>query len=166
MAMSGIRVVFRPSRAQMIRHHVARLAEPEGRQLRQHVSFIGDAGAQDVIEGGNPVGRDNQQDAGVVGKCIDISDFALIVAREAVEFCFENGRRRRQGIANVTEELRGWQVTSGTTTNAFLAFPLAPLIVDTPIRHEKIVTHDRSRRLVAWVARDFSQGRSSRCRLA
>ena len=162
IAMSGSRVVLRPRRAQVVRHDVARFAEPERRQLRQHLAFVRNAGAEDVVEGGNAVGRDNQQNAGVVGKRIDISDFPLIMTSEAVERGLEDGRRKRQWIANVTGEIRRWQVTSGTTTNAFLAFPLTPLIVDTPIwNEENRYQNPRYRRLVAWVAGGFSEGRPS-----
>ena len=74
----------------MVGDDVARFAEPEGRKLREHLPFVGNARSQHVIERRDPVGRDDQKDAGVVGKRVNIANLSLIVPGKAVQRCFEN----------------------------------------------------------------------------
>src|SRR5690348_12133353 len=57
-----------------------RLREPEDGQLGQHLAAIGDAGRQDVVEGGEPVGGDHQKL--VVGQLVRVAHLA---AREKLE---------------------------------------------------------------------------------
>ncbi len=61
---------------QMIGHGVAQQIEPEKAHLRQHAPFFGDAGGQDVIEGRNAVGGDNQQPLRMLRIFINVADFA------------------------------------------------------------------------------------------
>ncbi len=45
----------------MVGHDFFSLVEPVGRDLIQHPAFIRDAARQHHIEGGQPVGSDNQE---------------------------------------------------------------------------------------------------------
>jgi len=47
--------------------------EPEGRQLVENAALVGNAGAQDVIEGGNPIRRDEDQ---IIAGSVDVADLA------------------------------------------------------------------------------------------
>ena len=53
---------------------VAQEIEPEQRKLREYLALIRNAGGQYVVEGGDPVGGDEEQ---VVPDAIDIADFAF-----------------------------------------------------------------------------------------
>ena len=77
----------------MIRDDVARLVEPEGGQLCEHLAFVGDAGAEDVVERRDAIGGDEQQ---LVADLVDVAHLALPMRRAAVEPCFEDRSRNRQ----------------------------------------------------------------------
>ena len=80
----------------MIGHDVARLAKPEGRQLCQHLAFVGNARAEHVVEGRNAIGRDDQERRRVFRERVDVANFPLVMTGEAVKGCFEYEGRRRQ----------------------------------------------------------------------
>ena len=53
--------------------------EPEGRQLRQHLPFIGNAGREDVIERRDAISRDDQER---IAKIVDVADFSSAEKRQ------------------------------------------------------------------------------------
>src|ERR1019366_10202742 len=56
--------IVRDSRGEkVVGSEVAQEIEPEDGKLGQHLAFIGDAGAQDVVESGNAVGGHDEQPA-------------------------------------------------------------------------------------------------------
>ena len=71
----------------MIGSEVAQEIEPEDGKLGQHLAFIGDAGAQDVVESGNAVGGHDQQPA---VDLVDVADLAASVALDAREIGFQD----------------------------------------------------------------------------
>ena len=93
-------------RAHVVGDDVARFSEPERRQLCEHLPLVGDARPKHVVKGRNAIGRDNQQDAGVVRKCVDVANLALRMASQAVKRCFENERGRWQWGTSVEGEKR------------------------------------------------------------
>ena len=72
----------------MIGHGAAQQVEPEEAHLRQHAAFFGDAAGQDVIEGGNAVGGDDQQPLRVPRIFINVTDFAAAAKFEAGDVGF------------------------------------------------------------------------------
>jgi hypothetical protein len=71
----------------VVRHEVAHPLEPERRELRQHFALVGNAGAEDVVEGGDAIGGDEEQ---VVSDLIDVADLAAPVEFQIGEGRFEN----------------------------------------------------------------------------
>ena len=65
--------VSRVDRAHVIGHDVARVVEPEGRQLRQHLSLVGNARPEHVVERRDAVGRDDEQ---VLPGIVEVADLA------------------------------------------------------------------------------------------
>ena len=51
----------------MIGDDAAQEIQPKQGHLRQDAAFVGDAGGEDEVEGGDAVGSDNQQALGGVG---------------------------------------------------------------------------------------------------
>jgi hypothetical protein len=82
------------NRDEVMRHEVAHALEPKRRQLRQDLAFVGDAAAEDVIERGDPIRRDDQQ---IVAGLVDVADLAAADEREVREGCLEErcGEHRR-----------------------------------------------------------------------
>ncbi len=70
----------------MVGDHVAQKIEPKQRHLRQHASFIGDAGGKNVIESGDAVRSDDQQTIAVL---IDIAHFSPPAQLQAGHMRFE-----------------------------------------------------------------------------
>ena len=58
---------------QMVRDEIANQAEPERRELREHLALVRDARAEDVVEGGDAIGRDDQQ---LVAEIVDVAHLA------------------------------------------------------------------------------------------
>ena len=50
--------------------------EPERGDLRQHLALIGDPRAQDVVEGGDAIGGDDQQ---AVAEVVDVTHLAVTI---------------------------------------------------------------------------------------
>jgi hypothetical protein len=71
----------------MRRRDVAQKIEPEDRELRKDASLIGNAGRQDVIEGGDAIGRDDQE---ALAGAVDVAHLALGVALDAGKIGFQN----------------------------------------------------------------------------
>ena len=67
----------------VMRDQIAHALEPERRQLREYLAFVGDAGSEDVIERGNAIGGDHDQ---VVAGGIDVTDLASPNEGKAVQF--------------------------------------------------------------------------------
>ena len=66
-------------RDDVVRHEVAEVIEPERRELREHLALVGNAGAEDVVERGDAIGRDDQQ---VLAEIVDVADLAAARERE------------------------------------------------------------------------------------
>src|SRR5262245_41367839 len=66
----------------MVRHDMPGAVEPECGDLCQHLPFVGNAGAKDVIERGNAIGCDDQQ---AVAEIVDVSDLAAPIRLATVE---------------------------------------------------------------------------------
>ena len=60
--------------------------EPERGELREHLALVGNARAQHVIEGRDPVGSDHQER---VAKVEDVADLAVTLRGESVQTRFE-----------------------------------------------------------------------------
>ena len=69
-----------------MRHEIAHALEPEPGQLRQHLSLVRDAGAEDVVERGDAIGGDDQQ---LVADLVDIANLAAAVKSQAIEIGLE-----------------------------------------------------------------------------
>ena len=85
MRAGGGGEVLDARRAHVVGNDVARFSEPERRQLGEHLPLVGDARAKHVVKGRNAIGRDNQQDARVVRKCVDVANLALRMPSQAVK---------------------------------------------------------------------------------
>ena len=77
----------------MIVNDRVRTAEPERRQLRENLAFVRNARPEDVIEGGDAIGGDEDQRVPTVEQ---VSNFSLSMRRETVQSCFEQRRGERQ----------------------------------------------------------------------
>src|SRR5437764_477128 len=97
----------------MIRSNRARAIEPERQNLRQDLSFVGDSGAEHVVERRDAVGGHDEQ---LLAEVVKISDLALSIGRAAVQGGLENRRGQRQKVprSGVWESYRG--ITGLTTT--------------------------------------------------
>ncbi len=58
----------------MIGYQVTKKLEPEKRDLRQHPALVRNTGGEHIIEGGDPVGGDEQQT--LLVEEVDVADFA------------------------------------------------------------------------------------------
>src|ERR1039458_2912194 len=67
---------------------LAQEIEPEDGKLGQHLALVRDAGWQDVVEGRNAVGGDDQQPP---VDAINVTNFAAPVTLDAREVRFQNG---------------------------------------------------------------------------
>src|SRR5262245_36881699 len=155
----------------MVEHDVARLAEPEGRQLREHFALVGDARAEHVVKGRYPIGGDDQERGGIVGERIDIADFSLAVTGQPVKRRLKNRRQWQLGTSSTKEGIQRRSSyrprlylasERGTTTNAFLAFQITPLIVGTSCRHADTRPNVRHRARVLRTAVALSSRRAPR----
>ncbi len=67
----------------MVGDDVGEVVEPEQRELGEDASLVGDAGGQNVVEGRNPVGGDEEQL--LVADGVDVADLAAGVKVEIGE---------------------------------------------------------------------------------
>src|SRR6187455_3056978 len=72
----------------MVRHDLPSSIEPERRQLGEHLAFVGDAGAEHVIECRNTIRGDDQQS---FGDFVDVPDLASSMRSNSIQACFEEG---------------------------------------------------------------------------
>jgi hypothetical protein len=82
----------------MVFYGVTEEIEPEERELRQDAALVGDSAAEDVIEGGDAVGRDEEEL--VVRQSVDIADFAACGKREGAEVGLK--KRRSHHVDGIT----------------------------------------------------------------
>ena len=76
----------------MVGDDVAEEVEPEEGKLGEDAALVGDAGAEDVIEGRDAIGGDEEEvGAGIGGQGVDVADLALGCAREGAEVGREEG---------------------------------------------------------------------------
>ena len=73
-------------RDQVMRDEIAHAAEPEAGELREHAPLVRDARPQHVVEGGDPVGGDDEQ---LIADLVDVAHFAAAVERQAFEIGVE-----------------------------------------------------------------------------
>ena len=78
----------------MVGDDVPRPFEPERGELRQHLPLVGNAGAENVVERGDPIGRDDEQ---LVAEVVDVAHLALTIGRTAGDGSLKNGSGERQG---------------------------------------------------------------------
>ena len=71
-----------------------RPVEPERRKLRQHLALVRDTRAQHIVERGDPVRGDDEEG---VAEVVDVANFALLMRREPVQSCLEDGFGGRHG---------------------------------------------------------------------
>src|SRR5882757_8426538 len=71
----------------MIRNLVLEMIEPECRHLIQHLSLVGNGRGQHHIEGGKPVGDDNEE---AVSKIVNVPDLATSVQWNARKIRLNN----------------------------------------------------------------------------
>src|SRR2546426_10903044 len=89
----------------MVRHDVARLLEPERRELREHFALVGNARAEDIVEGGDPVGGDEQQ---AIVDLVDVAYFALAMRPNSVQACVDDrGSKRHSGAVEMSWTVAG-----------------------------------------------------------
>ncbi len=79
---------------EMVRHEIAHALEPERRQLRQDLALVRDARSEDVVEGRDAIGRDDEQ---VAADLVYIANFATPVQRQAGQGSFEERRHGEHG---------------------------------------------------------------------
>ena len=72
---------------EMVGDDIFEEVEPEERELGEDLAFIGDSAAQDVVEGGDAVGRDEEKT--IAGESIDIADFAASGEGKGAEVSLE-----------------------------------------------------------------------------
>ena len=84
---------------EMIGDCVFEEVEPEGGDLGEDLAFVGNAGAEHMVECGDAVGRDKEQ---VVAQCVDVADLAAGNQRKAAEA----GREKRFCHSKTVHQLR------------------------------------------------------------
>jgi hypothetical protein len=60
-------------RQEVVRHDIGQLVEPEGRQLRENLALVRNAGAQHVVERRDAIGGDQQQR---IAQVVDVAHLA------------------------------------------------------------------------------------------
>ena len=101
----------------MVRHHIRQLVEPEGRQLREDLALVGDAGAQHVVERRDAIGGDQQQR---VAQVVDVAHFAGAKARQRGQVGLDDGHgetARRGSLAKrcmLADAARRWVIVRPT----------------------------------------------------
>ena len=81
---------------QVVRNQVTKQIEPEKRNLCKHPALVRDAGGQDVIEGGDAVGGDEQQALPV--QDVHVAHFAAGVKFKFREVCLQEHRVEKLGV--------------------------------------------------------------------
>ena len=72
---------------EVVRHEIADVIEPEGRELREDLALVGNAGSENVVERRNAIGGDDEQ---VFAEIVDVTYLAAARERQATEVGFEN----------------------------------------------------------------------------
>ena len=94
----------------MIRHDGAEAFEPEARNLREHLPFVGDARAEHEVECRDAIGGDNQE---LIAEVVDVSDLAVSVGYATAERGVDDGRSERQRDSSVRR--RKLRILQGAT---------------------------------------------------
>ena len=97
----------------MIRNDCARPVEPERGDLGEDLALVGDARAEHVVEGGNAIGRDDQQ---AIAEIVDIANLSLSIGSARGERGVENGGGERQVIPR-PKRLESYRDVSGADNN-------------------------------------------------
>jgi hypothetical protein len=71
----------------MMGRQIADLAEPERGELREDGALIGNARAEHVVEGRDPIRRHDEK---LLAKVVDVADFAATRQRQRRETGFED----------------------------------------------------------------------------
>ena len=79
---------------QVVRHDAGRVLEPEGGELGEYFALVGNAGAEDVVERRDAIGRDEQQP---VSEVEEVTNLAVAIGSGPVEACIEEWSSRRHG---------------------------------------------------------------------
>ena len=74
-------------RDDMVRDQIADVIEPERGQLRENFALVGTSGSEDVIEGGDAIGGDDEQ---VRAEIVDVANLAAPRERQTVELGFKD----------------------------------------------------------------------------
>jgi hypothetical protein len=75
------------NRDDVMRDQVADVIEPERRQLREDLAFVGDARTEDVVERRDAIGGDDEQ---MAAEIIDVAHLAATSERQSIQIGFEN----------------------------------------------------------------------------
>ena len=81
----------------------AQPVEPEQGHLVQHAAFVGDAGGEDVIEGGDAVGGDDQQ---VIADSVDVADLAAADPFQAGQISIEKDSGHGNNCSTALVQIR------------------------------------------------------------
>ena len=81
----------------MIGNDLACSNEPDGRNLREDLALVGDAGAENVVERGDAIGGDEQEP---VPKIVKVSDLPLSVRLSVAETALKKRRSQGQQISS------------------------------------------------------------------
>ena len=74
---------------EVVRDRVLEQVEPEERELGEDAALVGDAGGEDVVEGGDAVGGDEEKL--VVAEVVDVAHLAAGGERKIAEAGLEKG---------------------------------------------------------------------------
>ena len=106
---------------EMVRDHVGELPEPETREPGQDPPLVGDAGTEDDVEGGDPVGGDEEDS---ISEVVDVAHLAAPRRREPGEEGLEKGFGH-SGILEAAAALDS-RVTGPRSGGGFIAQDLDP----------------------------------------
>src|SRR5215467_13267454 len=77
----------------MVRDDGLQPVEPEARNLGEHFALVGNARAQDIVERGDPVSRDDQE---AIAELVDIANLPLTIRASVGERGLEYWSGERQ----------------------------------------------------------------------